>query len=76
MGNYRQISNLIGPSVGNKYTYSCKSMKEKALAAYNSKQIPNNNNIQRMLIIIISLRWKHFVIISYLYQIPTMSFTT
>ena len=39
---------------------SCKSMKEKALAGYNSQQIPNNNDIQRMLIIVISLRWKHF----------------
>ena len=26
-----------------------------------------------MLIIIISLRWKHFVIISYLYKIPTIN---
>ena len=26
-----------------------------------------------MLIIIISLRWKHFVIISYLYEIPTIN---
>ena len=42
-------------SLDNKYTYSCKSMKEKALAGYNSQQIPNNNNIKRMLIIIILL---------------------
>ena len=26
-----------------------------------------------MLIIIISLRWKHFVIIAYLYKIPTIN---
>ena len=30
------------------------------------------NNIYKMLIIIISLRWKHFVIISYLYKTPTI----
>ena len=60
-----------------KYTYSCKSIKEKALVVYNSQQIPNND-IQRMLIIIISisLTWMHFLIISYLYNIPPMSFTT
>ena len=44
-----------------------RAWKEKALAGFNSQQIPTNNNIHKMLIIIISLRWKHFVIISYLY---------
>ena len=34
--------------------------EEKAVAGYNSQQIPNTNDIQRILIIIISLRWKHF----------------
>ena len=29
--------------------------------------------MHKMLIIIISLRWKHFVIISYLYKIPTIN---
>ena len=48
-----------------------RAWKGKALAGYNSQQIPTNNNIHKMLIIIISLRWKHFVIISYLYKIPT-----
>ena len=49
-----------------------RAWKEKALAGYNSQQIPTNNNIHKMLIVIISLRWKHFVIISYLYKIPTI----
>ena len=31
-------------------------LEKKAMAGYNSQQIPNNNNIQRMLIVIISLR--------------------
>ena len=44
-----------------------RAWKKKALAGYNSQQLPTNNNIHKMLIIIISLRWKHFVIISYLY---------
>ena len=43
-----------------------RAWKEKALAGYNSQQIPTNNDIHKMLIIIISLRLKHFVIISYL----------
>ena len=34
--------------------------KKKALVGYNLQQILNNNNIYQMLIIIISLRWKHF----------------
>ena len=38
-----------------------------------SKQIPTNDNIHKMLIIIISLRWKHFVIIAYLFKIPTIN---
>ena len=50
-----------------------RAWKEKALAGYNSQQIPTNNNTHKMLIIIISLRWKHFVIISYLYKIPTIN---
>ena len=50
-----------------------KAWKEKALAGYNSQQIPTNNDIHKMLIIIISLRRKHFVIISYLYKIPTIN---
>ena len=50
-----------------------RAWKEKALAGYNSQQIPTNNNIHKMLIIIISLRWKHFVIKSYLYKIPTIN---
>ena len=50
-----------------------RALKEKALAGYNSQQIPTNNDIHKMLIIIISLRWKHFVIISYLYKIPTIN---
>ena len=50
-----------------------RAWKEKALAGYNSQQIPTINNIHKMLIIIISLRWKHFVIISYLYKIPTIN---
>ena len=48
-----------------------RAWKEKALAGYNSQQIPTKNDIHKMLIIIISLRWKHFVIKSYLYKIPT-----
>ena len=44
-----------------------RAWKKKVLAGYNSQQLPTNNNIHKMLIIIISLRWKHFVIISYLY---------
>ena len=55
-----------------KYTYSCISMKREIPGGFNSQQIPTNNNIHKMLIIIISLRWKHFVIISYLYKIPTI----
>ena len=43
-----------------KYTHSCKSMEEKALAGYYSQQIQNKYNIQRMLIIISLLKWKHF----------------
>ena len=31
-----------------KYTYLCKSMKEKALAGFNFQRITNNNNILRM----------------------------
>ena len=50
-----------------------RAWKEKALAGYNSQQIPTNNNIHKMLIIIISLRRKHFVIISYLYKIPAIN---
>ena len=50
-----------------------RAWKEKALAGYDSQQIPTNNNIHKMLIIIISLRWKHFVITSYLYKIPTIN---
>ena len=51
-----------------------RAWKGKALADYNSQQIPTNNNIHtNMLIIIISLRWKYFVIISYLYKIPTIN---
>ena len=50
-----------------------RAWKEKALAGYNSQQIPTSNNIHKMLIIIISLIWKHFVIISYLYKIPTIN---
>ena len=50
-----------------------RACKEKALVGYNSQQIPTSNNIHKMLIIIISLRWKHFVIISYLYKIPTIN---
>ena len=50
-----------------------RAWKERALAGYNSQQIPINNNIHKMMIIIISLRWKHFVIISYLYKIPTIN---
>ena len=50
-----------------------RAWKEKALAGYNSQQIPTNNDIHKMLIIIISLRLKHFVIISYLYKIPTIN---
>ena len=50
-----------------------RAWKEKALASYNSQQIPTNNNIHKMLIIIISLRWKHFVIISYLYKVPKIN---
>ena len=49
-----------------------RAWKEKALAGYNSQQLPTNNNIH-MLIIIISLRWKDFVIISYLYKIPRIN---
>ena len=48
-----------------------RAWKEKALAGYNSQQIPTKNDIHKMMIIIISLRWKHFVIKSYLYKIPT-----
>ena len=33
--------------------------RERGLAGYDSQQIPTNNDIQGMLIIIISLRWKH-----------------
>ena len=50
-----------------------RAWKEKALAGYNSQQIPTNNDVHKMLIVIISLRWKHFVIISYLYKIPTIN---
>ena len=50
-----------------------RAWKEKALVGYNSQQIPTSNNIHKMLIIIILLRWKHFVIISYLYKIPTIN---
>ena len=50
-----------------------RAWKDKALAGYNSQQIPTNNNIHKMLMIIISLRWKHFVIISYLYKIPIIN---
>ena len=50
-----------------------RAWKEKALAGYTSQQKTTNNNIYKMLIIIISLRWKHFVIISYLYKIPTIN---
>ena len=50
-----------------------RAWKKKAPAGYNSQQLPTNNNIHKMLIIIISLRWKHFFIISYLYQIPTIN---
>ena len=50
-----------------------RAWKEKALAGDNSQQIPTNNNIHKMLIIIISLRWKDFVIKSYLYKIPTIN---
>ena len=50
-----------------------RAWKEKALVGYISQQIPTNNNIHKMLIIIISLRWKHFVIKSYLYKIPTIN---
>ena len=50
-----------------------RAWKEKALAGYKSQQIPTNNDIHKMLIIIISLRLKHFVIISYLYKIPTIN---
>ena len=60
-----------------KYTKStlihARAWKEKALAGYNSQQIPTNNNIHKMLIIIISLRREHFVIISYLYKIPAIN---
>ena len=48
-----------------------RAWKEKALAGYNSQQIPTENDIHKMLIIIILLRWKHFVIKSYLYKITT-----
>ena len=34
-----------------------RAWKEKALAGYNSQQIPTKNDIHKMLIIIISLRW-------------------
>ena len=47
--------------------------KEKALAGYNSQQMPTDNDMHKILIIIISLRWKHFVIKSYLYKIPTIN---
>ena len=50
-----------------------RAWKEKALAGDNSQQLPTNNNIHKMLIIIISLRWKHFVVISYLYKIPRIN---
>ena len=50
-----------------------RAWKKKALAGNNFQQIPTNNNIHKMFIIIISLRWKHFVIISYLYKIPTIN---
>ena len=50
-----------------------RAWKEKALAGYNSQQILTNNDIHKMLIIIISLRWKHFVIMSYLHKIPTIN---
>ena len=50
-----------------------RAWKEKALAGYNSQQIPTNHDVHKMLIVIISLRWKHFVIISYLYKIPTIN---
>ena len=52
-------SNLTGGNL-NKYTYSYKSMKKKALVGDNFQQMPNNNDIKRMLIIIITLRWEHF----------------
>ena len=53
-------------------------MKEKILVGENVQQIPNNNNVHRMLMIIISLKpfsLSLFVILSYRYQIPTMSIT-
>ena len=52
---------------------NARAWKEKALSGYNSQQIPTDNDIHKMLIIIISLRWKHFVIISYLYKIPIIN---
>ena len=48
-----------------------RAWREKALAGYNSQQIPTKNDIHKMLIISISLRWKHFAIKSYLYKIST-----
>ena len=50
-----------------------RAWEEKALVGYDSQQLPTNNNIHKMLIIIISLRWKHFVIVTYLYKIPTIN---
>ena len=47
--------------------------KRKPRRFYNSQQTPTNNSIRKMLIIIISLRRKHFVIISYLYKIPAIN---
>ena len=66
----------MGDSARSKVTSTpihARAWKEKALAGYNSQQIPTNNDMHKMLIIIIiSLRWKHFIIISYLYKIPTI----
>ena len=58
-----QVQGFCLPTVSHKALQahlSCKSMKEKALAGYHSQQIPNNNDIQRMLTIVISLRWMHY----------------
>ena len=72
---YRQQPgfHLVLASTGTSTPIHARAWKEKALAGYNSQQIPTNYNVHKMLIIIISLRWTHFIIISYLYKIPTIN---
>ena len=68
---FRKVADFSHSSTETSTPIHARAWKENALAGYNSQQIPTENDIHKMLIIIILLRWKHFVIKSYLYKITT-----